>query len=234
MQHVELVHGHHVEVAQQRLDREEVPHDVDVRAAPSVGGRVEDLDVRDAQVARLHRAGAVHLDGEQLQKRLHRPARSPVVGGGDPDALAVDGEAVGLRAERPVPDEVDAGALAVGVDGQAGRDVQALGQHVGGRPASPDGQRIGQQELAVVPLHLGRGRQQPHRLRPHVLGRPVRRRTSHPTQSRRRAPSGPLHRPKWTVPLSASARARAGGALLGWTAPGCPAGGLRSHPQYLI
>ena len=93
MQRVELEAGGAVDVGLDRLDRLEVPGDVEHHAAVGEARGVVDRDRRDAP--------AVAVAGDQLPERLDAVEEARRVGAGDDDGCLVRGEPVRLRLPGP-------------------------------------------------------------------------------------------------------------------------------------
>lgn len=73
---VELVQRHHLQVARQAVQGQEVAGDVNVRAAPGMGRSVLDPHGGQDQVRGVHRPRAQDLGRQKLQEGLDRPAEA--------------------------------------------------------------------------------------------------------------------------------------------------------------
>lgn len=136
VQLVDLVKGQLVDVPLDLVDGEEVPGDVEHRAAPAVARAVLDGAARDQPRAGLH---GVLLDGrrEQLAQGLHPVEEPGGLGRRDGDALAAAVEAIALGAERALGQPESDATLAVrghrqAVAGRGAQDVREVGADAAG------------------------------------------------------------------------------------------------------
>ena len=95
VQHIELVHGHQVDVAQHLVDREEMSGHVDHEASPLVRRLVVDDDCRHRPGPTRHRRRSPSVIGQELAKRGCRGQKAGAVANPDIHTpCGIDGQAI--------------------------------------------------------------------------------------------------------------------------------------------